>query len=155
MSAIKCVAFFLAALVFRTAVALECHECSGPEQCNDPELENVVQCNDANSQAVQDELSRLFYPSLPEVALRNGRYQCTSHNLTRWGESAPSTRIMGCMFETSKSVCHLDTPYLPNFAILGCRACDWNRCTGNGSAALGWSILLVIASVMASSIVVK
>lgn len=74
-----------------TAAALECYECPSPAKCNDPAQIKLVQCNDANSQAVYEEISRLFFPTLHEAVLRNGKYQCTSFNLTRFGRKGSKT----------------------------------------------------------------
>uniref|UniRef100_A0A1W7R7L8 Putative salivary secreted peptide n=1 Tax=Aedes albopictus TaxID=7160 RepID=A0A1W7R7L8_AEDAL len=178
MSEITFVGSLLIVIFFTTVAALECHECPSPAKCNDPAQIKLVQCNDANSQAVYEEISRLFFPTLHEAVLRNGKYQCTSFNLTLFAESAPSTRIKGCMFDTRWDLCRSNVD-LPNLAVFGCSWCNSNRCNddggggtgsvgdagngggnggnnngdgGGGSAELGWSLLLVLTSLAASAL---
>ncbi|EAT45142.1 AAEL003567-PA, partial [Aedes aegypti] len=135
------------------ASALDCYECPDVENCLGPQQNNVVRCNDANSQPMYEKLSSQFYPKLQESGLRNGNYQCVSLRFTRQGEENPSIMFKGCLFETMEGLCRLDASP-PNFGMLNCQSCNTDRCN-SGSAALGWSILLVIASLFASSLLAK
>ncbi|KXJ84042.1 hypothetical protein RP20_CCG022895, partial [Aedes albopictus] len=135
------------------ATALECYECSDVDSCLGQGHNFVARCTDAHSQAMYERLSSLFYPNLQEAVLRNGKYQCASFRFTRQGENEPSVRIKGCMFETTESLCRLEASPA-NFGVLNCQSCNTHRCN-RGSATLGWSLLIVVASLVASFSVAK
>ncbi|EAT35792.1 AAEL012067-PA [Aedes aegypti] len=127
--------------------ALECYECFGVNECNGEQKDHTVQCEDTIAQAVFGQISSLFYPTLQDSLVRNGKFQCSSFRFTRQGEVNASILIRGCMFETREELCRIQASPA-NFGVLNCHACRSNRC--NGSAAFGWNVLLVMASLVAS-----
>lgn len=150
MMEFKLIAVFLTVSLLNTANALECYECFDVAKCRGEQKDHVVQCSNNTAQNMVL-AAGFFYPNLTGALVYNGKYQCTALQFTPQGAQNVSLMAKGCMFETKESLCKLEAK-IPN-GNFSCKACNTNKC--NSGVALGWSMLLMAASLIVSSWVAK
>lgn len=141
---------FIVVTVLNSVTSLECYQCLNAEKCRGEEKDRIVQCNNDTAHVVALQ-SSIFYPKLAESLLYNGNYQCVALQFTELNAQNASHIVKGCLFETRDSLCRLEAD-IPNGSF-SCKACNTNKC--NSGITVGWSLLLMVASLIASTWVLK
>ncbi|XP_055544018.1 uncharacterized protein LOC129729459 [Wyeomyia smithii] len=140
---------FLCVLISSTASALECIQCKGVENCNDPAQDNVVRCDHGYAHSTLHRLTDM-YPTVEEEIEPSDEFICVFANFTLQNQPVERFKTKGCLFKNYRT-CSLKP--LESTGHLDCLSCNSDRC--NSAADLVCSTLLIVAGWFATQLFQK